>query len=384
MAEHVPYPSTPTFTNFKRQYIRALEHSPPVGGLVDEKELRTRPPRVGTFLGTIKLHGTNASIVYYKGDKHNPTFQTRTWVITDGKDNHGTRALLSRAPLHNLVDEILRIHNSISFEDIYISGEIAGKGVQKGVAIANLELFFAIFNIRINGDWMDMRKYKTVALPDYRIFNVAQYPTFTLTIDFRENTTAVSDKMEKWTTEVFSECPFGAAFTDKEGKKVSGAGEGIVWTLIESQDEGRPLKRDVLWNFKTKGEKFSTVATRNNLNALATQSQEAAALFADYALTEHRLEQGLEHLLLEQSRNGVPESEQNALDPKLTGPFLTWVTNDAIKEEGHKMKELEANEREVRKEFSMRAKKWFTQRCRDASNDLKLADETMNKLTIEK
>ncbi len=80
--------------------------------------------------------------------------------------------------------------------------------------------------------------------------------------------------------EVFKECPFGAAFTDKEGKKVSGAGEGIVWTLIESQDEERPLKRDVLWNFKTKGEQFSTTAfapKSRGANTVITPEAAAAA-----------------------------------------------------------------------------------------------------------
>ena len=384
MAHHDPYPETPTFTNFKRNYIHALERSPPL----NEGELQplSRPPRVGTFLGTVKLHGTNASIVYYKGDKSNPTFQARNWVITEGKDNQGTRALLSTAPLHSLVDEILRIHNTSTFDSIYIAGEIAGKGVQKGVAITKLERFFAIFNIRIDGNWVDMRKYKSVALPKYRIFNIAQYPTFTIAIDFREDTKDVSDQMEKWTTEVYSECPFGSAFKDPEGKKVSGVGEGIVWTLIESQDEERPLKRDMLWNFKTKGEKFSTVNPPKNPkspNPVAIKSQGAAVLFADYALTERRLEQGLEHLLLEQSRNGVPESEQNALDPKLTGAFLKWVANDAIKEENHKMKELEANEKDVRKEFSTRAGIWFAKTCRDASNDLRLAKDMANKLIVK-
>jgi hypothetical protein len=326
MAEHIPYPSTPSFDNFKIQYLRALTYTPPgedgqADGGNGEIELRSRPPRFGTFLGTIKLHGTNASLVFSKNDKQNPRIQARTWVIEEGKDNQGTRSLLSKAPLHELVDEILRIHKSNSFEEIYIAGEIAGKGVQKGVAIVKLDRFFAIFNIRINGSWVDMRDYKSVALPQHRIFNLAQYPNFIIDIDFRKDTKLISDQMEKWTVEVARECPFGAAFLDTDGKKVTGVGEGIVWTLVASEDKERPLDRDVLWNFKTKGEQFSTSARAPKQNAATqatgpTKLQGAAGLFADYALTERRFEQGLEHLLLEQSRKGVPESQQNALDPK--------------------------------------------------------------------
>jgi hypothetical protein len=378
MAQHTPYPSTPSFDNFKRQYLRALTYE----GDVDlQEQIYTKPPRSGIFVGTIKLHGTNASIVYTNGDKHRPQFQARTWVIEEGKDNQGTRALLSKAPLHGLVDEILRIHKSDTFEEIYIVGEVAGKGIQKGMAITKLDPFFAIFNLRINGNWVDIRSYKSVALPQHRIFNIAQYPVFSIAIDFRQDTEEVLAQMEKWTMDVYNECPFGAAFTDTAGKKVSGVGEGIVWTLVESTDEERPLKRDVLWNFKTKGEQFSTVSkpktgpTAARVPVGPTKSQQAAVQFADYVLTERRFEQGLEYLLLEQSRKGVPESEQNALDPKLTGAFLKWVADDAIKEEKYKMTELEANEKDVRKEIGMRARKWFVRKGKDASNTLKLVEE---------
>ena len=394
MEEHIPYPSTPSFDNFKRQYLRALTYSPPEDDSKstdhdEEENLRSRPPRFGTFIGTIKLHGTNASIIYSKGDRHYPRFQARTWVIEEGKDNLGTRSLLSKAPLHELVDEILRIHKGDSFDEIYIAGEIAGKGVQKGVAIAELDRFFAIFNIRIDGNWVDIRDYKSVALPKHRIFNIAQYPIFTLAIDFRYDTKSASDQMEKWTMEVAGECPFGAAFSGRGGKKVSGVGEGIVWTLVESEDKERPLKRDILWNFKTKGEQFSTTAhaskpgTTPRATEGQTKSQKGAVLFADYALTERRFEQGLEHLLLEQSRKGVPESQQNVLNPQLTGTFLNWVTNDAITEERHKMNELGAIEKDVRKESTGRARKWFAQKCREEANKLVLVEDAMSGLSLQ-
>jgi hypothetical protein len=376
MEKHIPYPSTPSFSNFKREYLRALNYTRPETNseavTEDDKKLISRPPRVGQFVGTIKLHGTNATIVYTNGDRKNPRFQARTWVITNKQDNQGTRALLAKAPLHELVDEILRIHKSETFEEMYIAGEIAGKGIQKGVAISALDRFFAIFNIRIDGNWVDIRDYKSVALPSYRIFNIAQYPIFTITIDFRNDTTEIVKEMENRTMDVYNECPFGAAFLNTEGRKVSGVGEGIVWTLVKSKDDERPLHHDVLWNFKTKGERFSTAnpSKPKNLNREGmSKEQQEAILFADYALTERRLEQGLEHLLLEQSRKGIPESEQNAFDPKLTGAFLKWVIDDAVREEGDKMKEMN---REVRKEFSTRARKWFVEKSGEAANALKL------------
>ena len=66
------------------------------------------------------------------------------------QDNCGTYALLSQVPLAKLVDRILETRGQgEAFQEIFICGEIAGKGVQKGVAITQLERFFAIFNIRV-------------------------------------------------------------------------------------------------------------------------------------------------------------------------------------------------------------------------------------------
>lgn len=57
------------------------------------------------------------------------------------QDNCGTYALLSKAPLSSLVEQILAVRGQgDSFQEIYICGEIAGKGVQKGVAIVALEV----------------------------------------------------------------------------------------------------------------------------------------------------------------------------------------------------------------------------------------------------
>lgn len=387
MGEHIPYPSTLSFDNFKQSYIRALTYTKPVDDESEDKpvddediKLISRPPRVGTFLGTIKLHGTNATIVFVDGNRRTPQLQARTWVIADTQDNQGTRALLSKAPLHQLIDEILRIKGADTFKEIYIAGEVAGKGIQKGVAISEMERFFAIFNIRVNGEWVDMREFNTVSIPSYRIFNIAQYPTFTITADFRIDTTPVLEKMMEYTMNVAKECPFGASFMGKDGKKFSGVGEGIVWTLVESKDSERPLKKDILWNFKTKGEQFSTTnathTSGNNPKAVNTSISPAVMLFADYALTDRRFEQGLEYLLSEQSRKGVPEPDQNPLDIKGIGQFLKWVADDAIKEERNKMKELNADEKGVRKECGARAKAWFLQKGREAANENILVEST--------
>ncbi|KAJ6494807.1 hypothetical protein C8R47DRAFT_957844, partial [Mycena vitilis] len=347
---HIAYPSTPNFKNFKTDYVYALDRDRAEDAL--ESQPHKRPPTKATFFGTVKLHGTNATVVFGNGRKVNPQIQSRSWVITDNKkDNCGTFALLSEAPLSALVDQILAVRDEgPKFREIYIAGEIAGKGVQKGVAIVALERFFAIFNIRVDGHWVDMRKYKTCSLPEHRIFNVAQYKTFEVDIDFRVPTTAVHKLMEEYTAEVYDKCPFGSAFVDGAGQPISGRGEGIVWTMVRSpymdESDDREFDDTMLVNFKTKGETFSaTSQTPKEQKNLDPNVAKAAVEFADYALAERRFEQGIEYLEGEQARQGLPIEGYNI---RLTGAFIKWVTEDAIKEERNEMERLAVPEKDAR------------------------------------
>lgn len=70
-----------------------------------------------------------------------------TWVISLAGRRYdgislplGTYALLSKAPLSSLVDQILAVRGQSHFQEIYIAGEIAGRGVQKGVALVAIEV----------------------------------------------------------------------------------------------------------------------------------------------------------------------------------------------------------------------------------------------------
>ncbi|KAJ7707733.1 hypothetical protein B0H17DRAFT_917879 [Mycena rosella] len=363
---HIAYPSTQNFKNFKADYIRALERPQDGDSDVSDPAPGKRPPARATFFGTVKLHGTNATVVFRDGNKADPQIQSRSWVIENSKkDNLGTFALLSAAPLSALVDQILAARGQGSqFEEIYICGEIAGRGVQKGVAIVALQRFFAIFNIRIDGRWVDMRRYKSCSLPQHRIYNVAQYKTFEVDIDFRASTAAVHDLMTQYTAEVFEECPFGAAFVDDTGKQVTGAGEGIVWTMVRTPDmSSEDFDDTILCNFKTKGEKFTaTTSAKEPQKYVNPELADATAQFVDYALAERRFEQGIEYLEGEQAREGKPI---DGYDVKLTGAFIKWVVEDTVKEERNEMERLGVPEREAKKELGARAKEWYARRCRE-------------------
>ncbi|KAJ7650308.1 hypothetical protein FB45DRAFT_726937, partial [Roridomyces roridus] len=333
---HIPYPSTPNFKNFTTDYQKLL---------VSDAAAKYTPTRA-SFVGTVKLHGTNATVVFSHGDKSNPRIQSRSWIIgSNKKDNMGTYALLSKAPLASLVDQILAARGQSTFNEIFIAGEIAGRGVQKGVAIVALERFFAIFNIRIDGHWVDIRQYKSCSLPEYRIFNVAEYKTYEIDIDFSGSTAAAHERMNEYTTEVYDACPFGSAFVDEKGKQVSGRGEGIVWTMVGG--DGKQFDDTVLWNFKTKGESFSTTSAPKEKKAVVGDPATASAVmqFVDYALAERRFEQGVEYLEGEQARQGKPVA---GYDIRSLGVFMKWVVEDTIKEERNEMERLGAPEKDAR------------------------------------
>ncbi|KAJ7104179.1 hypothetical protein B0H15DRAFT_757508, partial [Mycena belliarum] len=345
---HIAYPSTPNFNNFKTDYVRALnlQLQGDAAPNSDEHIPKSRLPTKATFFGTVKLHGTNATIVFRDGNRFRPQIQSRSWIIeSNRKDNLGTYALLSAAPLYSLVDQILAVRGHGShFEEIYVCGEIAGKGVQKDVAIGALERFFAIFNIRIDGRWVDMRQYKSCSLPEYRVYNTAQYRTFEIDIDFQVETTVISEQMDQYTAEVCDECPFGAAFVDTAGTQISGPGEGIVWTMVQTlfMNEGGAFDATTLHNFKTKGEKFATTSTpRNRQENNDPAVSDATVQFANYALGERRFEQGIEYLEAKQTHDG---KLVDAYDIKLTGAFIKWVTEDAVKEERNEMERLGVTE----------------------------------------
>ena len=73
--------------------------------------------------------------------------------------------------------------------------------------------------------------------------------------------------------------------------------------------------------------------------------------FADYAVTESRLNQGLEHLRL----NDFPLSQ------KSTGEFIKWIQGDVLKEEKDTIVENGFNMKAVNTTLAIKARTWYLQ-----------------------
>jgi RNA ligase len=277
--EFVEYPSTPDFFKFTNPTY-------------------TKPTKGTSFIGTVKLHGTNASILCRSSPTLIFQYQSRNKVISTlpGDDNAGTAAFLSALPMSTIINEILRIRQVETFEEIFIAGEWAGTGIQTGVAVAHLERFFAIFNIQVDGHWVDIRDYNTVHLPRHRVYNIANFKTYEVDFDLNDAADCgkAYDLMKEYTLEVANLCPVAKDLLELEGAKVilkKGApqvfgGEGIVWTIVPTPEYDAQL-----FNFKTKADQFLPVnakASKRPPPTNATDSEKVAA-FVDYVLGKYTL-----------------------------------------------------------------------------------------------
>lgn len=270
------------------------------------------------FRGAVKLHGTNAGIVY-DVDTDSFTYQSRERVLSLTQDNAGFMlwAMSHESDWRYLVENLWVPTGT---KKIAIFGEWCGRGIQKGVAVSELNKMFVIFAIKVidsegDGTWLDISEDEPGLFcsgdeNDLSIQSIYEFPTYEIDIDFKYPEIA-QNKMIELTLQVENECPVGKAFG------VSSIGEGIVWSCVSDgwNDSGT-------W-FKTKGEAHSVSKVRT-LAAVDVEAVENIRAFVAATVTEARLEQALDNLVREQL---LP------FQMKSMGDFIRWVYNDILKEE---------------------------------------------------
>lgn len=284
------------------------------------------------FKGTVKLHGTNAAIVY---DDRGYTFQSRERVLTREADNAGFMAHMEQhlLPISVMFQNIIDLNNidRTTISSIAIYGEWCGGNIQKGVAITGLPKMFVIFAIRINDEWFDSNEDLKVA----NIFNINSFPSFMTEIDFEHPETA-QNHLGELTAEVEACCPVGKAHG------VNGVGEGIVWRCVSNPSSE-------YW-FKVKGEKHSA----SKVKTLASVDVEAVEQINDFVamvVTEARLEQGLHNLINEQLKPFAMTS---------MGDFIRWVHQDVLKEEADTLQASGIDYKKLGSPIALAAKRWFS------------------------
>lgn len=309
--------------NRKAQFVGLDEAGEPIFN-----PLAVRPELI--FVGTVKLHGTNAGIVF---DERGVTFQSRERELTAEADNCGFYAHMSQQ--HDALESLrMKIGGSG-----VIYGEWCGQGTQKGVAISSCPKMFVVFAAKIGDEWVPPSGLLALEEPASSIYSICHYETWRVAINF-ESLASAQNLLVELTTEVEKQCPVGAAFG------IDGIGEGIVWRCVTPGWESSDF-----W-FKVKGEKHSESKVKV-LAEIDTEAMFQAEQFVTRAVTEQRLEHGLQNLRDEQMK---------PFEMSSIGDFLRWVFNDILKEEADVIAMSGLDPKKLGGPIAIKAKRWYIER----------------------
>lgn len=331
-----------------RQVIGDIKHATQYRGMDENGDIimdRTAKLPTITFKGTVKLHGTNAGVA--QGADGEIWYQSRKNVITPQKDNAGFAffADTNKGVFENMFKTLRkRIDN---YDDtIVIFGEWCGGNIQKGVAISGLEKMFVIFAVKVattNEDdanyYIEDSVWEDLSMSDNKIYNINDFPSYEVEIDFNQPE-AARNKMVDICMATEEECPVGKAFGRGENEDDNTTGEGEVW---KAWIDG------VCYMFKVKGEKHSASKVKT-LAPIDMEKLNSVNEFVDYAVTENRLNQGIEQVFTIESKE--PEI-------KFTGDFIKWVVGDVIAEEADTLASNGLEPKDVGKYLSNKARIWF-------------------------
>ena len=337
MKKHISYPKIAQFRNVVSNINREITFT----GL-DEDGNPIYDPSIKkptlTFKGTVKLHGTNASVCF--NSENGFWIQSRQNIITIEKDNAGFAffAESHKVELCSLLDDLIDEHQiDTEIYTVSIYGEWAGKGVQKGVGISQLDKAFYVFGVKVSKPqdedfksyWIDSSNVRNA---ECRIFNVEDYETYSIDVDFNMPQLA-QNKFGEITEKVENECPISKAFGIDNG-----LGEGVVWSVEY---------KDSVHRFKVKGDKHSVTKVKK-LASVDVEKLKTIQEFINYSVTENRFNQAIENVFGKED-----------LDVKKMGDFIRWFVKDIVSEEMDTMVENRLEPKDVNKYISTEVREMF-------------------------
>jgi len=300
----------------------------------------------------VKLHGSNAAITVESNG--NVYAQSRSRIITPGpEDNCGFAAWVSE-------HKDVWAKNANQKVDLTIYGEWCGSGVQKGVAISNIDRkVFAIFaiqagpsddeNSRVAVDPMEIEFALSHMAPDTHI--LPWYATDSFEVDFEKDLNAVVGVFNSHVDDVEQCDPWVKAIFDVEG-----LGEGLVYYPISFTDENGALPRGDMsrFMFKAKGEKHKVVKTKKavEIDPVVAKSVDD---FVTKVVTPGRLDQA------------VNEACKGEFDKKLIGPFIAWFNKDVKKDVDSGEVDLPegCDWKLVNKPMTTKARTWYIEKAEE-------------------
>jgi hypothetical protein len=308
-----------------------------------------------TFVGTVKLHGTNGGIGLNLATGE-LWAQSKERIITPYDDNAAfakyvqENKTLWEVFLRSVVEaDVVKMDGAtyaverLENARVVIFGEWAGPSIQKGVAISQIERkSFFPFDIKVyipdeNDEDVLVLNYDPMSFPELATipdcYRIGSFQVKVIDIDFNAPQESQNELVEL-TLKVEEQCPVAADFN------VFGIGEGIVWTNKETG-----------LRFKVKGEKHSTskVSTVKEISAEDLARISTIKTFVDTVVTENRLNQGLDKL----REMGLE------ISVKSTGDYIKWVVGDVLKEEMDLIIASCLDKKELNPAMSNKAKEFF-------------------------
>lgn len=216
---HIPYPNTIDLKSARGTFHKLLKKKPPY---------RFRRHSRVTFTGTVKVHGTNITIIVVPNQSI--YIQSRNHVISpDADDGYGSAAWV-QLRIENICEAFKPI---VKYEpkEVMIAGEFAGKGINPmQAATSDLERFYVVFGFRVDGIWVDRSEWEHVRFDtSARVFNIHEFKRFNVVVDFdEERTIGGGKKMDELSLGVEKQCPVALQL----GGIQNGLGEGIVWIEV--------------------------------------------------------------------------------------------------------------------------------------------------------
>jgi hypothetical protein len=303
--------------------------------------------------GTEKIHGTNAAVCYSIPDGF--WVQSRNNIITPESDNAGCAfaATTSETAWMEIINSLAVAHNiDLNTHIISVFYEWCGGNIQVKSAMTGVKksaVIFKHFKVSPIEPVEDENDEKSVWVEttndtgsfvqnaDSDIFNVATFPSYTVTIDFNQPLLSQNEMIKIVEEIVEPASPLGKAFGQEEN-----VGEGIVFTF---------LLNNTLQRFKVKGEKHSNSKVKA-LKPVDDVKEQSKIDFANYAANSLRLEQAWQTVF------GINNEKQEP-SVKFTGDFLKAVVADVMKEELDVMTEKGLEPKDVNGAISAIARRWF-------------------------
>jgi hypothetical protein len=293
---------------------------------------------VVTYKPKVKLHGTNAAVLRFGGKV---MAQSRSGIITPENDNAGFARWVE-------TNKSAWSNNENFLPCAIFYGEWVGKGIQKGVAVSEIDKCFAVFAARLLNIDGDLLGDDLIIEPEQLAAHVGNVPNTyilpwygtTLDVDWRHSDDALTQTIapvNDWVSAVENNDPWVEATFG-----VKGTGEGLVFYPVSKPHLGFENFNYLV--FKAKGEKHKNIATAKpaQVNAESAASIDA---FCSLVLTPARLEQGA--------------TAVGGFDLKLTGQFLTWIAGDIQKECQDELAASNLTWKQVQKPLGDKARTWF-------------------------